>query len=212
MTISTDRRIARIAAPLALIAAPVLTLALPAPAVAQFSDSYKFLQAVRKQDGETVVKYVEAPGTTLINTRDASTGETALLITIGREDPVWTRYLVGHGARTDLSDRGGRFPLMLAVEKRFVEGIEILLGAKADVNQANRAGETALIRAVQLRNLPVIRMLMNAGADPDRRDALAGMSARDYAIRDGRDAAILAALDDRKSPAKSARPMQGPSL
>lgn len=212
MTISTDRRIARVAAPFALIAAPVLTLALPAPAVAQFSDSYKFLQAVRKQDGETVVKYVEAPGTTLINTRDASTGETALLITIGREDPVWTRYLVGHGARTDLSDRGGRFPLMLAVEKRFVEGIEILLGAKADVNQANRAGETALIRAVQLRNLPVIRMLMNAGADPDRRDALAGMSARDYAIRDGRDAAILAALDDRKSPAKSARPMQGPSL
>lgn len=213
MTISTDRRIARIAAPLALMLAPAMTLlVLAAPAAAQFSDSYKFLQAVRKQDGETVVKYVEAPGTTLVNTRDGNTGETALLITIAREDPVWTRYLLGHGARTDLAGKDGRFPLMLAVEKRFIEGIEILLDAKADVNQANRAGETALIRAVQLRNLAVIRLLMNAGADPGKPDALAGMSARDYAVRDGRDTGILAILDEKKGPAKSARPVQGPSL
>lgn len=212
MTIFKDRRISRIATPFALMLAPTLTLFAAAPAAAQFSDSYKFLQAVRKQDGEIVVKYVEAPGTTLVNTRDASTGETALLITVGREDAVWTRYLLGHGARTDLADRNGRFPLMVAVEKRFVEGIEILLGARADVNQANRSGETALIRAVQLRNLPIIRLLMNAGADPDKPDALAGMSARDYANRDGRDAAILAALDIKKTPAKGARPVQGPSL
>lgn len=211
MTISTDRRIAGLAAALALIGAPALTFVTATPAAAQFSDSYKFLQAVRKQDGETVVKYVEAPGTTLINTRDASTGETALLITLGREDPVWTRYLLAHGARTDLSDRAGRFPLMLAVEKRFVEGIEMLIDAKADVNQTNRSGETALIRAVQMRNLPIIRQLMSAGADPDKRDALAGMSARDYATRDIRDPAILAALEQKKAPARSA-PVQGPSL
>lgn len=196
----------------AAIFAMILALLSAAPAAAQFSDSYKFLQAVRKQDGETVVKYVEAPGTTLINTRDGSTGETALLITIGREDSVWTRYLLGHGARTDIADASGRFPLLLAVEKRFIEGIEALLDAKADVNQANRSGETALIRAVQIRNLPIIRLLMAKGANPAKRDALAGMSAREYAERDGRDPAILAALEVETKPDRPARPVQGPSL
>ncbi len=186
---------------------PVLFLA--APAAAQFSDSYKFLEAVRKGDGATVTRYAEAPGTTLVNTRDYSTGETALLITIGRKDTLWTRYLLAHGARTDIAANDGRTPLMLAVERRYSEGIDLLLAAGADVNQPNSSGETPLIRAVQLRDVALVRTLMKAGADPNKRDRLAGMSARDYADRDGRLPGITEALDSGK-PAAASRPVQGP--
>lgn len=190
-------------------AAPALALIMPAPALAQFSESYKFLEAVRKKDGAVVTEYVEAPGTTLINTRDRSSGETALLITVARKDTTWMAYLLGHGARTDIAANNGRFPLMLAVETRFPEGVELLLANGANVNQANSSGETALIRAVQLKDLGMVRMLIARGADPDKHDSLAGMSARDYAKRDARDTGILDLLATAK-PAKPARPVQGP--
>lgn len=195
-------------------AAVLLTLA-AAPASAQFSDSYKFLEAVRKSEGETVSKYVEAPGTTLINTRDRGTGETALLITIGRRDAAYTGYLLGRGARTDIAANDGRFPLMLAVERRFPEGIDLLLAARANVNQTNNQGETALMRAVQLKDVAMVRTLVAAGADPDKRDTLAGLSARDYAERDGRGIpGLIEALNAAKGKATApgSRPVQGPTF
>jgi ankyrin repeat protein len=198
----------RIAGAVAL-AVPALALSMPAPAFAQFSDSYKFLDAVRKKEAETVTQYVEAPGTTLINTRDRNSGETALLITTARKDLTWMAYLLGHGARTDIAANNGRFPLMLAVETRFPEGVDLLLARGANVNQTNSGGETALIRAVQLKDMAMVRMLVAKGADPDKRDNLAGMSARDYATRDARDTGILEALATAK-PAEPAKPVQGP--
>ena len=53
----------------------------------------------------------------------------------------------------------------------------------------------ALIRAVQLRNADMVRILMRAGANPDRRDAVAGLSAREYAAQDGRASAILGIIE-----------------
>lgn len=191
------------------LAAPAFALTVPAPALAQFSDSYKFLEAVRKQDAAVVTQYVEAPGTTLINTRDRNSGETALLITIGRKDTTWMAYLLGHGARTDIAANNGRFPLLLAVETRFPEGVELLLTRGANVNQATSGGETALIRAVQLKDAGMVRMLIARGANPDKRDNLAGMSARDYAKRDARDTGILELLAAAK-PTAPAKPVQGP--
>ena len=56
-----------------------------------------------------------------------------------------------------------------------------------------------------LRSLPPItrdgiqiRLLLNAGADPDRTDAAAGYSARDYATRDTRARDILKLINDKK--------------
>jgi hypothetical protein len=185
---------------------------LAAPASAQFSDSWKFLDAVKKMDGETVTKFAEAPGTTLINTRDKTTGETALLITIGRKDVVWTNYMLGHGARTDMADNNGHFPLMLAVEKHFPEGVDLLLAHNANVNQANSSGETALIRAVQLKDLAMVRLLMSYGADPNKRDSMTGMSAKEYAERDAKGTpGIEEALATAKTVAP-AKPVQGPKF
>lgn len=192
-----------------VLAAPACALTMAAPAYAQFSDSYKFLEAVREKDATVVTKYVEAPGTTLINTRDRNSGETALFITVARKDTTWMAYLLGHGARTDIATNNGRFPLMLAVETRFPEGVDLLLSSGANVNQANSSGETALIRAVQMKDLGMVRLLVSKGANPDKRDTLAGMSARDYAKRDARDTGILDLLAAAK-PAAPAKPVQGP--
>lgn len=181
------------------------------PAAAQFSDSYKFLEAVRKGDNDAIVKALEQPGVTPVNTKDKTTGETALMITIGRRDVTYTRYLLSRGARPDLTDNEGRSPLMLAVEKRFIEGAEMLIGVKANPNQANSSGETPLIRAVQMRDLAMVRLLVTAGADPNKRDALAGQSALDYA-RHGTPVPGMVDLLTAKQQAPRSKSVQGPTL
>ncbi len=154
---------------------------------------------------------VEAPGTTLVNTRDRTTGETALLITVGRRDLTYMRYLLGHGARPDLAANDGRTPMMVAVEKRFPEGVETLIANGANVNQINSKGETALMRAVQMQDVAMVRLLISNGADPRKRDNLAGMSSRDYAERDARIPGMLEALDAAK-PAAPVKAVQGPGF
>ena len=186
-------------------------LLVPALAHAQFSDSYNFLKAVRDRDGAKVTEFVDAPGVTIINTRDNSTGETALHIVIARRDAVWINFLLAKGAKPNLTDNKGVTPLMQAAQLRFLDGARLLLAGGATVDKANDRGETPLIRAVQLRDLPMVRLLVANGANPDKVDSLAGMSARDYAKRDSRGPAILTALDASK-PAQAASEVEGPKF
>jgi len=194
-----------------LLVAGLLAAVVPQPAAAQFSDTYKFLEAVRKSDSAAVTKAIEQPGVTPINTKDKNTGETALHIAVGRRDVTWTNYFLGHGARVDITDAAGRAPLMVAVEKRFTQGVELLLAKKANPNQANDSGETPLIRAVQFGDMDVVRMLLGAGADPNRKDSLAGMSAIDYAKRDNRSSSLIELLTANVKVAPS-KGVQGPKL
>jgi uncharacterized protein len=182
---------------------------LPALAHAQFSDSYNFLKAVRDRNGQKVTEFVEQPGTTVINTRDSSTGETALHIVVARRDAVWVNFLLAKGAKPNLADNRGTTPLMQAVQLRFIDGAQLLISGGAQVDRANEQGETPLIRAVQLRDLAMVRLLIANGANPDKADTLAGMSAREYAKRDSRSPALLAALDAAKVD-KSAGEVEGP--
>ena len=184
----------------------------PAIAQAQFSDSYNFLKAVKDRDGAKVMEIIGKPGSTIINTRDIQSGETALHIVIERRDTGWLQFLLSKGAKPDLADQSGTTPLMLATRLRFIEGAQSLLDSGALVDKANSGGETPLILAVQMRDLPLIRLLVARGANPDKRDTLAGMSARDYAIRDGRSEAILDIFDSAKSKPGKAGPVQGPAL
>ncbi|HTG39850.1 ankyrin repeat domain-containing protein [Sphingomonas sp.] len=186
-------------------------IALPMPASAQqFSESYKFLEAIRKEDGTKVNEILGAPGQTIINTRDRVNGEGALHIVTKRNDPVYLRFLLQKGANPNIGDSRGETPMLMAVASGFGEGIDILIRYKADVDAANSAGETPLIRAVQMRRFEMVRQLLKAGANPDKTDIVAGMSARDYAKRDARSPAIAKLLAD--APAKSARRSTGPVL
>lgn len=186
-----------------------LALLVPTFAHAQFSASYNFLKAVRDRDGAKVTEVVDQPGTTVINTRDNSSGETALHIVIARRDATWVNFLLAKGAKPNLADNGGTTPLMLAVQMRFLDGAQLLLTNGAQVDKSNDRGETPLIRAVQLRDLPMVRLLIANGANPDKADTLAGMSARDYAERDNRSSAIIQAMDKPK-PTQGAAEVQGP--
>jgi uncharacterized protein len=174
-----------------------LTGGLVAPAAyAQFSDSYNFLKAVRERKGDDAEKFLAEPGSVIINTRDSSTGQTALHIVVDRRDSTWLGYLLQKGANPNLADKQGTTPLMLATQLNFIDGIDWLVKKNAQVDQTNRAGETALILAVQLRNSEAVRALLRAGANPDRRDSRAGYSAREYAKQDGRAGAIVSIIDN----------------
>ena len=188
-------------------------LALPGLAQAQFSDSYKFLEAVKKKESTDVIAALDEPGTTIINTRDVSTGQSALHIVVARRDRTWMAFLIGKGANVNIRDFKGVTPLVLASNMNFVEGVELLIEKGARVDDANQAGETPLITAVHNRNVALMRMLLKAGANPDRADN-SGRTARDYATLEGRGSILLSEIEDnakRAGPA-TAGPSYGPAL
>jgi uncharacterized protein len=194
-----------------LAAALAAALLLPAPAAAQFSDSYNFLKAVRERDGAEATKYLNDETTRVINTRDSSSGETALAIVVKNRDLSWTRFLLAKGANPGIADKGGMTPLMHATLLGFTEGADALLERGAAVDQANSRGETALILAVQRRDSAMVRMLIARKANPDKADHVAGLSARDYARRDDRTGTMLALLDAKDDKAKPLGPVFGPN-
>lgn len=181
--------------------AVIATATLSAPAAAlQVSDVDSFIEAIRSHNSNAAVELLNARGATVVNGRNAS-GETALLVAIGERDSAWTQYLLQKGADPNLPARSGEVPLVAAARIGFEDAVESLLANGARVDQTNRMGETALIVAVQRRHAPIVRLLLEEGADPDRADAAAGYSARDYAKRDTRSREILDLIESTKKPA-----------
>jgi hypothetical protein len=177
-----------------IAALAAIALMIPAVASAQFSDGYNFLKAVRERDGDKATQMLNEPGSTIVNTKDLTNGESALHIVTARRDLTWMGFLLQRGANPNARDKNGVTPLMLATTLRFVDGAETLLARKAKVDDVNNSGETALIRAVQLRDLAMVRLLLKNGANADKQDTIAGQSARDYAKGDFRNPQILEAI------------------
>jgi len=185
-------------------ALPLLLAAIAAPAAAQQqSEGYKLLSAIREAKGNDVLAILNKPGSTVINTRDISTGEGALHIVAKRGDETYLRFLLQKGADPNLKDGRGNTPLLLAVNGGHADLIPVLVAGRANVNLANGAGETPLIRAVQRRDVAAVRALLQAGADADQADVIAGQSARDYARIDARNPALSQMLAE--APKRSAR-------
>lgn len=185
-----------------LLAAPV--------AAQQQSESYKFLSAVREAKGNDVIAALDRPGSTIINTRDVTTGEGALHIVIKRQDATYLRFLLQKGADANLRDGRGNTPLLLAVQSGQGDMIPILVAAKANPNLSNQSGVTPLILATQTRSIDMVRQLLAAKADPDQVDRVAGQSARDYASADPRNGAIAKLFAE--TPKKMRPTVAGPNL
>ncbi|MGY6550325.1 MAG: ankyrin repeat domain-containing protein [Erythrobacter sp.] len=150
------------------------------PAAAQmFSEGYQFLKAVKDRDGDAATDLLSKPGSTLVNSRDLSSGDTGLHIVVQRMDALWVQFLLQRGADPNIRNKRGVTPLQLATSLGFVEGVEALIKGGASVNVSDQTGETPLIAAVHARNVPLVRMLLDKGSDPDRNDN-SGRSARDY--------------------------------
>jgi ankyrin repeat protein len=174
------------------------------PAAAQMGGNpgYDFVEAVKKSEGDKATSILATHPAGIVNTKDGE-GNTGLIIAISRRDEAWTGFLLNKGADLNLAGKGGDTPLIAASRVSFTQAAQWLIELKAKVDVPNRMGETPLIIAVQQRALPIVQMLLAAGADPDRSDAAAGYSARDYATRDARARDILKLIDTKKpKPAK----------
>jgi ankyrin repeat protein len=177
----------------------------PAPAAAQTltTAGYDFIEAVKKSDGDKAIQVLSTHPPGLVDTKDGE-GNTGLIIAISRSDENWTGFLLNKGADPNLTGKGGDTPLIAASRVGFEAAAEWLLRLGAKVDATNRMGETPLIIAVQQHELPIARVLLGEGANPDRADAAAGYSARDYATRDPRARDILKLINDKKPKAAAA--------
>jgi ankyrin repeat protein len=196
-----------------IAAAAAAALAMSAPAAAQlYSDGYKFLQAVEKQDQAKVEELLDK-NSTVVNSRDISDGHTALHTVIKAHAYLWLSYLLGKGANPNIADKEGVTPLMLASQMGFTDAVTALAQSGAKVDAANDAGETPLITAVHNRDLAMVRILLLAGADPDRSDN-SGRTAREYAKAQGAGNLVLGEIEQHDSDKAAKKPQQvyGPSF
>lgn len=187
----------------------LVALLIAAPAAAQFSESYNFIKAIKDKDANKAIDLAEKPGNTIINSRDADTGEGGIHIATRRTDLPWVGLMIKYGANVNLRDREGNTALILATIARWNEGINLFLRVKAQPDIQNRLGETAMLKAVQARDQQVVEMLVKAGANPDINDN-SGTSPRSAAAADPRAAAITKLFE--AVPVKKTRIMQGPSI
>ena len=188
-------------------------LALAVPVQAQFSSGYKFLEAVKKKDGQEVTDMLALPGSTVVNTKDISSGDTAMHIVTQRRDVTWIRFLAQKGANVNARNNKGETPLQLASNLGFAEGVEALLKLGARVDEPNSTGETPLIAATHRKDAALARVLLKAGADPRRNDN-SGRSALDYASLDGRSNPVLVEIENaaKEAAAKPKASAYGPKL
>jgi ankyrin repeat protein len=187
-----------------VILAATALVASPLSAQSAGTAGNDFVEAVKKSDGDKAIGILEGHPHGIIDTRDGE-GNTGLIIAISRSDETWTGYLLNKGADPNLSGKGGDTPLISASRVGFDQAAQWLIALGARVDATNRMGETPLIIAVQQRELPIARMLLDAGANPDRSDAAAGYSARDYATRDPRARDILKLIEEKKPKAAAAK-------
>ena len=177
-----------------------------------FSDGYEFLKAVKDRDGDAVTEMLNEPGTTVVNARDLTSGESALHIVTARRD-VWIRFLTQRGANPNVRDKKGVAPIQVAVTMGFVEGVERLIKAGASVEVADSAGETPLIAAVHRRDTAMVRLLLANNANPDRADN-SGRTARDYVAIMNANNSLLTEFEraDREREGSSNQQNYGPSF
>ena len=187
----------------AIIGAMVAGLAFATPTAAQQrSEGAEFLKAVKDRDGDKVTTLLDKPGSTAVNARDITSGESGLHLVIARRDAVWLRYLLGRGANPNVTDKKGTAPLQLAANLGWNDGVQILVERGANVDAPDQTGETPLIAAIHRRDTEAVRVLLKAGANPDRSDN-SGRTARDYAALLGPQSAIMTELDKAREERKA---------
>lgn len=184
------------------------------PAAAQmFTEGYQFLKAVKDRDGDEATNMLNKPGSTIVNSRDLTSGDTGLHIVVQRMDVLWVRFLLQRGADPNIRNKRGIAPLQLATSLGFVEGVEELLNSGASLSISDQTGETPLIAAVHARNVPLVRLLLSKGADPDRNDN-SGRSARDYMMAMAGNSTMKQEFDtaDEKRKGEGTEKNYGPSF
>ncbi|KAF5916688.1 hypothetical protein HPG69_005483 [Diceros bicornis minor] len=118
-----------------------------------------------------------------VNARD-NMGRNALFRALrnseNRNVEVVTRLLLDHGADVNVRGEGGKTPLILAVEKKHLGLVQMLLEQECiEINDTDSEGKTALLFAVQLRQKEIAQLLCDKGASTDCGD-LVRIARRNY--------------------------------
>lgn len=194
-----------------VLGAGVVSTAFVAVPAQAYPDSYKFLDSVKKKEGDKVEQAIMESNGQIVNTKDSSNGDTALHIVVARRDLTWLSYLVSKGADVNAHNDRQVTPLQIAVDLGWNDGVQFLLAHGASIEATNDAGETPLITATHRKNIGIMRMLLDAGANPGRADN-SGRTALDYAKLDN-DRAVLDLLAKyAKNNTGPAKPVYGPSI
>ena len=86
-----------------LLAAALAVTVLATPLAAQqlTSDSFAFLEAVKKRDGNKATELLDQQSTTVVNARERGSGEGALHMVARGRDLNWLGFLISKGARVE---------------------------------------------------------------------------------------------------------------
>jgi uncharacterized protein len=107
----------------------------------------------------------------------APDGSTALLWATYNVDHAMVRALLERGAKANVANRFGDYPLTEAVKLGDVELVRMLLKAGADPDSPNADDQTALMLAASIGSAPIAEMLIRRGAHVNAVERFRGQTA-----------------------------------
>ena len=98
-----------------------------------------------------------------LNTKN-SDGDTALILTLIKNNKELFKLLIDDGANVNIKYRNGNTALMLASARNKLDFVKLLIDAGANVNLKNICGDTALFLSHCGNNKEIIELLKSKGA------------------------------------------------
>jgi len=191
--------------PAALAAIGLLSLGAAALSNAQ-SGPQSLVDLIRSGQREAVLAAITSPAVD-VNV-PAPDGSTALLWATYNVDHEMVRALLKRGAKVNVANRFGDYPLTEAVKLGDVTLVRMLLDAGANPDSPNQDGQTALMLASSIGSLPIAEMLIKRGAHVNAVESFRGQTALmwaaaenhpdvvDLLLKHGADVKIRAKYDD----------------
>jgi uncharacterized protein len=147
------------------------------------SGPQSLVDLVRSGQREAVLAAITSPAVD-VNV-PAPDGSTALLWATYNVDHEMVRALLKRGAKVNVANRYGDYPITEAVKLGDVQLVRMLLDAGANPDSPNQDGETALMLASSIGSLPIAQMLISRGATVNAVETFRGQTALMWAAAEG---------------------------
>jgi len=112
---------------------------------------------------------------------DVSEQDKWLIQSVEKGDPKVISELLGQGANPETLNKFGLPLLMLAIERKKEDIVDLFIKYHANVNVADNFGRTPLMYAAKYGEERILQTLLKAGAQPDEADQW-GATALNYLI------------------------------
>ena len=123
----------------------------------------------RNQNTKAIFEYLESLG--LSNQLINKEGRNLLHLIAGRnKDLPLFEHFIASGISTNLKDKEGQTPFMMAASGNGLDVVELLAKHVEDINLTDDKGRNALMMAVERNNTDVVDFLLESGADVASRD------------------------------------------